>query len=343
MKKRKKNQSAPFAATIYRDTNYGALAVVEDGSNIITIDHGFCEDDFDTALSVLEAHGGCHHRGDGGAAWHLRDHRAVAMSALADAFTGLGYTDDPLGERVIIREATRQQVAKPDLPSLASRFRVAETIERALCRHIDVAFAAMRPRGELSEADTTFLPRPNARDGFGNPLPFLRVRAFLRKPVEGADEAQAALREALAPIAGSLTRATVCEAEPGVYVVEVAVSPPLAVCETFLGAKLPTFGQSDIHGVRVARFVLNALVTADDVKGVEERAVACTAATGLAVPNGRTIVARIPATALGDSAADYGFGQRIAWLQEQLEAWEPTLDHIGGVEPIAIPICVGER
>lgn len=341
--RKKKNKPAPYAATVYRDANYGALAVVEERGGIITHDHGFDDGDFDSVLSVLEHHGSCRHREDGGAAWRFKGHSAVAKSALTDVFARLGYSDDSLGERVITREATKKQVATPDLPSSAGKFRPGETVERALRRHIDIAFASMRTRGELTETQASFFPRSNTSDGFGNPLPFLRVRAFLRKPVEIAAAAQAALREALLPIAGSLARVTVTEARPGVYAVEVAVSPPRAVCETFVSAKLPTFGQTDIHGIRVARFVLNAMVTPDDVRGVEERAVACTAAIGLAVPNGRTIVARIPATTLGDSAADYGFGQRLAWLQEQFRAWEPTLDHIGGVEPVVAPLCIGEN
>ena len=315
---------------LYRDEDYGALGLALGERHVHLYDHGFFCEDLDAVLGVIESQGGrITHERDGSSTWACDSHPAAAMSALKNVLASLGYSGDPLGERYANTSPSDTDLSSPDLPT-SSKMQVSEAVRRAMRAHLDVAVSALSRSGDLSESDLSYFKR---RGG----LPFLRYRAILQRPLAEASDIQETLREALSPVRGALQRATVkdvTESGSRVYAIEVAVAPSSEACDAFVRRRLPVFESSDIQGIRPVRYLCHAIVDTDDLQAVAERAAACTAAISIVSPNNRTIVARVPGTHLGDSAADYGFGQRLAWLHEQFSDWDAELDAIGEVEPI---------
>jgi hypothetical protein len=327
-------------ALLYRDGNYGALAVIREGVGLVVADHGFDREDKRAALAVLDSLGCQETREDGTALWRPRPgtHLAVLQHTLENALANLGYDrTDPLAERALTR-VPRAEALAPDLPTIARHcMRVSETVERGLRRHVDVALAVLRERGDVQSEAVDFFPRPRRTDGMRRPLPFARVRAVVARPIEQPADICASLREALAPVAGSLTRLTVSEVETGRYFVEFAVSPPREAVEALLSEALPTFDATKIRGVRAAKIRLNGLISEEDVTRLAERAAASTAAVAITRMHGRMIVARIPGGIIEGAAADYAFSQRLSWLFKQLAPWDPKIEDVSESEPVLPP------
>lgn len=329
-----------MSAKLFRDRAFGALAVIDTPEGIVTIDHGFDDEAFDAALAVLERHANPQHRDDGSALWRSTSHPRIVLASLAECMERIGFTDDPLDALCAV-DVTESEARDPDLPVSQKPMRLNETVERGLWGHLDIALAPLRDRGDVQMVETAHLPR-RGTDHLGRPLFQTRARGFIIKPVESADDCQAALREALAPVSGVVVRAVVESLPPhpttghSRHALEIVLAPGREVVEEYVSAKMPTFeSSSPIRGVRPARFVLDTSPSREDILALEERAVACTAATALSVPNGRTVVARVPsATVEGTAAADHPFGQRVAWLAKQLDQWGASLDYIGEVEPV---------
>ena len=325
-----------MTAQLYQDQDYGTLTVIDMSEGIVTIDHSFDGDAFDAVLTVLERHSdvAAKHLGEGAALWRTTSHRQVVLASLETCLESLGYSNDPLAQRSVraVDSITARATQPP--PALGTPIQVGEAVRRGIQAHINMGLAVLRDRGDMQEAVVTHSPR-SATDVFGRPLPLTRALGILSRPVESVDSVRSALREALASAGEALVRASV-EDIGGRYAVEIALAPSRALVEEYTHAKTPTFEDSStIRGVRPVRFVLNGMVSAADIASLEERAVISTAATSIAVPNSRTIVARIPSAQIdGLSASDNAFQKRVAWLAEQLGEWDPALDYIGGVEPV---------
>lgn len=330
-----------MSAKLFRDRAFGALAVIDTPDGIVTVDHGFDDKAFDAALSVLERHARPEFSDDGSALWRSTSHPRIVLASLSESLERFGFTADPLDSMCAL-DVSVEEALNPDIPTSQRPMRLNETVERGLWGHLDIALSPLRDRGDVQMVETAHLPRAS-KDHLGRPLFLTRARGLILKPVESAEDCQAALRAALAPVAGVVVRAVVESLPPheatgtSRHALEIALAPGREVVEEYVSAKLPTFESDDapIRGVRPARFVLDTMPSREDILGLEERAVACTAATAISIPNGRTVVARIPSTTVeGTAAADRAFEQRVAWLAQQLDEYGPALDYIGEVEPV---------
>jgi hypothetical protein len=322
--------------TVYRDDNYGSLIVEEVGSTLRVRDVDFEAQDFDAALRAIQEYAtdvdaSAHPEFDGDAAvWELVV--PGAAGAVESALAMRGYARDPLSARSIYEADAADVVA-----DRFSAIHPTEAVERALRATIPIIEAALATVGDARVSTVEFRAR-NTRDDMGRPLPFMYARGLLRRPGGGPMEmeyavgAQKHLREALYHVPG-VVRATVSRVDAVAARWDVALAPTSDVCETYLSAGT-TFGDA-IVGVRAARIALDVPISEADVREVERRGRACSALTHVARPNSRTIVVRIPGTALGESLVDTGFQARLAWLQEFLAEYGPHYDGSGEAEPLS--------
>jgi len=153
--------SSTVEATLYRDPEYGALAIWSDRDGLELIDHQSV--DAEAARAVLE-----------GPARGLAPELAFAM--LDRRMRDGGYGDDPLGERAILRVPLAVALA-PDLPA-EGRAHVSEAVERAIGAHLDRAIGLVPGVVSVDTAVLEGYPRPNAESG--RRLPFIRARAIVR-------------------------------------------------------------------------------------------------------------------------------------------------------------------
>lgn len=332
-----------MSALMFYDAEFGALAVFEHREGLLTLDHGFDESAFDAALEVLERHARPAFRDDGTALWRTTSHRKVVIASLTERMEREGFGPDPLGLRSAL-EVDESEAREPDLPVSGRPARLHEAVERGLHAHIDVGMSTLRSRGNPQLVESRHLPR-RGTDSMRRPLFLTRFRGLILGPVESAADTQAALREGLSPLGEIVRRACVFEAnlEDGTprHGFEIAIAPTREVIESYVQHKLPTFeGAGAVVGVRPARFILNALLSSEDIAKIEERAAACTAATSLARPNGRTVVARVPCgISEGAASGDIAFSRRISWLARELSEYSPCLDYVGEVEQ-TVPLGV---
>lgn len=329
--------SGPNEALLFRDADYGALAVIKmPKGRLATIDHNFAEADFAPVLAVLERLGGRTHTTEtpGVMLWtHFKEHPLTVHTTVVETLKRLGYDADPLGARVM-RPCTEEEARLPDLPAESKKYQVRETVERTLKRHVEIAWSVLETLGKLSVAEVVFHPRENRRDGFKRPLPFLRARAFLA--AEDAARVQKELRETLAVVGHALARATVT-AFPNrpILVVEFALAPSAEMVEAILSEALPTFSQSAINGSRSVKFYLRAALPEAVRKHIAAQALESTAALAVESADGRTVTVRIPSAQIMDSASDTAFRDRLNWLASKFEAYEAEVTEIGHVEELA--------
>ena len=322
-----------MSAKLYIDQEHNALGIIEDHPDgIVTVDHAFDVEDFDCVLGVMERYDGVpRFVGEGTALWRVDAHRQVVLASVMEALRARGYSEDPLDSKAIVTVESERAMRYDRTHREA---RVAEAVERGLRGHVDLALGVLGGFGDLQLQEVRHTERKE-RDRTGRPLPLTRARVLLSRPVSEVAEVRAQLREALKPISDILVRASVDEAEDG-YEVEVALAPTRGTVSTFVRASLPTFESTDqIRGARLARFILDTAPPADLIASLRERAAVSTAATAISQPNARTVTARVPCTMVeGSPVADRAFGQRVAWIADQLADHGPDLDHVGAVEPV---------
>jgi hypothetical protein len=322
-------------ALLYRDRNYGALALIRESGGLAMIDHQFDEQDFEPVLAVLEDLAKPIQREDGSTLWRPNGHLAVLQHNVEAALTQLGYERDPLAERSV-RRLSREEAIKPDLPKITRRqVTVSEAVERSLRTHINAGLAALKRAGSPMSETVEFFGR-NVTDGM-RPLPFVRVRALLTRPIERAADVCARLREAIAPAKGMLTRLSAREVEgQNAYVVEFALSPDRAAVDAALGEAAPKFDMSmKLRGMRGAFIKLGGAVTLAEIAPIAERAKQCGAVLSMELKTPRRVEVVVPGTISEGAVADFAFSERLAWLHEQLAPWGPSVEEVSESQPLA--------
>lgn len=317
-----------MTAVFYRDAEYGALAVLPGGPRqVVVVDHDFNAADYAAVLRLFEEMGGTPGpSSDGGEVWEFDSRVEVVSADLRNAMLVRGYDPDPLAarsERVVDDAVARA----PDLPTAVAA-RPMEAVERVLIGHAQQAIASAAPG---ARSQVAFFERRTC-DEWGDPLPFVRVRAVVKAADPGLCRR---LRAVLSPISGCLERATV-ESVGGGAGVEFAFAPPAEAIRAIRTSIVPTFSPIDPVGSRTVRVFLNALMSEEAGARIAGRAEAGAAAVALAVPSPRVVVAKVPAGYAGDSLMDHAFQERLAWLMDALEPWDPTLD---GISPVVLLVA----
>lgn len=294
-------------AVLYRDHEYGALALLRVRGGLEVLDHRFHAPHLDRALGVLERHG----RPGEGNLWRLHTHTEAVLSSVEAALSSCGYTYSSHAARAIL--LVPESVAKqPDTPS-ERRTSISESVGRWVGDHLSIIEAIL---------GCTFAVTAFQR---ASRLPFLRARAVC------ADETCVARALAiLDPLGKAVVRVS-----HDAGVLEVAIAPSreqVALCES---RALPTFGGTEVIGVREATFCIDVdSMDEESFLRLKDRARRCAATTRLE-RRGRAIVATVPTAHLGgDPSCDPAFRARAAWLVVQLAEWEPTLDDVSDARPI---------
>lgn len=317
-------------AVLYRDPEYGAFAVVqvrEDGrARLVTCDHNSV--DAPAIVAVLDRFASPQQLGGGVVEWHLKrgSHQAILMAEVQRVVQGLGYEDDPLAERAAL-QVSEMEALMPDLPG-SDRFHLThEPLEAGLRRHVEVAFAALKEHGRATPPTIKFHGRPNTRDTFGRPLPFVIARAFFES--DDIEAAAVALKEALRPVESCLVRASIKEND-GLHTVEVALAPAAAMCEAYMDASIPTFESHALSGARTVWMSLGTALDLEEAADIGRLAAVSTGAVGLRTErDGRAVVAHIPSSHPGTHVGDHAFQERLGWLIRLLDPWDPEVKDIG--------------
>lgn len=322
-------------ALLFRDPDYGALGVTRGARapGVVTIDHGFAESDYEAVLELMERYALAKpvDLGDGSDFWNVKVHEEQALVALEGMLRRRGYTDDPLGERAVIR-VTEEDAKHPDLPA-AGKVSVSEFAERGFHSFVDEVGAALRAKfTETKGAEsyfkfaTAFFPRPNARG-----LPFMRARA-LSEWVGQASEAENVVRATLARAQGAVQRATARFVAPGRILVEFGLALPASVIESFERAALPAFRKAEA-GVREVRFKLSRPIEPAALMKIAERGANSGALTGkLDVTGTSELIARVPSSHSGHYVADQAVSERVGWLSAQLAPLGAELEEISELQ-----------
>jgi hypothetical protein len=330
---RKKGYKVPQKeAVMYRDPEYGALVIVQEDDGLITYDHNSV--DAPAVLAVLEQSMRPERRDDGGLRWHLdRAHPAIVEASVRRAVQALGYAEDRLAERAILTVPMAEAVS-PDLPSGDKFFMVHEPLEAGLRHHVAVAVAALQEHGRVTPPTVRFHGRPNARDTFGRPLPFLIARAFIQAE-EDIQSVEATLREALRPVEAYLVRATIMESDE-IATIEIALAPTGSICEAYMDTSIPAFESHSILGARTVWLSLGAALGLEEAADIAELASMSTGAVGLRTErDGRAVVAHIPSSHPGTHVGDHAFQERLGWLVRLLDPWNPDVKDIGEQTAVA--------
>ena len=329
---RKKGYKVPARkaeATLLRGPDYGALALVEVEGGIVVYDHNLIDPDKRSILSVLESVARASDNGDGGTFWEFgpRAHVAVIESNLRRAIRVAGYTEDPLTERAILKVSVAEAVS-PDLPAAGGFNIVHEPLEAGLRRHIEMAVATLAEHGRVTAPSVKFYSRPHATDSLGRPLPFMVARAFA---TGDQHDVQEALREALEPVSAYLVRANVTshgEDEP--HSIDIAIAPPVSVCEAYMESVIPTFEAAELRGSRTLWLKLDKPLGEAEANDINALCTQSTGAVGLRTERaGRAVVAQIPSSADGNYVGDHAFRSRLDWLVGVLEPWGAEVYEIG--------------
>ena len=313
-------------AVMYRDPEYGALMFIQEGDGFITYDHNSV--DAPAVLAVLEQSMRPSRRDDGGIRWSPgRTHPTAVEANVRRAAQVLGYVEDHLAERAILT-VTRAEAVTPDLPSGDRFLMVHESLESGLRRIVEVAIAALQDHGPVTPPTFRFHGRPNARDTFGRPLPFLTARAFAQP--DNVMAAEDALREALQPFAEHLVRASIKESGDSHATVEVAVAPTVSICEAYMDTTIPVFEAQNLSGARTVWLSLESPLGLAEAADIAQLAAMSTGAVGLRTErDGRAVVAHIPSSHDGNYVGDHAFHERLSWLMGLLDPWNPDVKDIG--------------
>lgn len=318
--------SSTVEATLYRDPDYGALALIErDGGLLEVHTHGFM--DYAPVERLLTAQAQPIEESDTGTLWSPRVQRAILTTSIDRALRDGGYRPDPLGERAILR-VSEEEALYPDLPA-AGHARVSEAVERAISQQLDTALSRAQLPGAVLSGMIEAFPRPHTQDSMGRNLPFFRARAEVQLAGtvdEGA--CTAAWREALAGLGENLVRAT-ARVDGRVLVLEAGVRPRPEVIETFESLALPAFEQAPISGYREVHIQLQSPLTEDELTRIRERAEACTAATALEAIEPTLLLAHVPSMIEGQHLGDRAFRERINWLVQECQAGGGELGWVG--------------
>ena len=165
-------------ATLYRDQDYGALALFLTRDGIVEVEHGCVDRDF--VHEVLQRYASPRRTlGTNETLWRVISdaHPAAVLSTVEHAMQGLGYETDPLAERAI-RRVTVDEARKPDLPVAGRVPLVHEAVEQGVRQHLGMVVAALRESGPASVPSLRFFERPNAVAAGGRKPPFAVARFF---------------------------------------------------------------------------------------------------------------------------------------------------------------------
>jgi hypothetical protein len=327
-------------AMLYRDAEYGALAVIREegeGVRLITIDHAFAPQDYEAVLAALEQmSGGAVEETAGGTRWTFTDREEVVRANLDTALRLRGYVSDPLASRAIL--SVSEAVARnPDLPLEMLGYHVTEAVERAMRAQASAALGIFPPHVLAAPPAIRAFPR-GAKDPYGEPLPFIRARALVRGEAAEADALCKRLREALGVFGTAVVRATVEPSAMGRLAVEFALAPTREAVAGLLEGDTPAFEASEIQGVRPVHITLVGLMDEAAATDLRERALAGGAAVAFERKNERTLIVRLLAGHEGPSLIDEAFQQRLVWLMRVLDRWVPTLESVGNTEPFEVAV-----
>ena len=321
-------------ATLFRDSDYGALSVSLRTNSIVTVDNGFRPADADRARRVLERYAKHHRVMDERTTSWFPDadcsHIAV-MSAVESEMSMCGYVDDPLAENAIMR-VDAETGANPDLPA-QGKIIVHEAIERGIRQHIAVAIAALREHAEVTEPTLRYFNRPNAAMAGMVSAPFVVARLFADGASAG--KLRSVTLDALQPLRAQLVKVSVTEAD-GQRAIEIGFAPTPKLCESFMDDAVPVFEHNNITGARVVAFALEEMLTEQERADIEELAKLCTGATSLRV-EGNSVFAYIPSNFIGNYVADRALQERLSWLNGVLEPWGPDVYDIGDLSEVFAP------
>lgn len=324
-------------ATLYRDPNYGAAAVIVDGATIEVVNHDSV--DFSLLHNVLEAQARLEAEEGGVQKWVPFVHRDIVLANIDRAMRDVGYTEDRLGDRAIFMDVSEEMARSPDLPA-DGNCRVSEAVERAMSAQLSTALALVGLPATVETAIFTPYPRPNAKAKRTLPFFVARARTEAGVTLDTADTCER-WRKALEPFGPALVRATVWEDE-GRVVLEAAIRLPEEAMIAFESAALPAFEQHPLMGQREAHIHITKTMVEADLEKIRDRAAACTAATTVEMMDGEPGVLRVlvPSTIEGDHLADPAFRERVTWLVQETEDWEGTLEWVGQMDTPQEPVPV---
>lgn len=306
-----------MSVTLYRDYEYGALAVMAEGHRLTIIDHGFA--DIVPVRGLLERTGKlvvAQGMLDGSEVWHTRANAHVVRENIGQMLREGGYVRDSLAERAILT-VELEEATHPDLPA-SRRAHVSEAVERAVAGHLNTAVASLGALGEVQSQTMEAFTRPNAKP---SRLPFIHAQAVVAVG-HAFDEARCAdvckqFRGALRPLKEALVRASVA-LDDGLLFLEAGIRPAAALVEQFEAGALPAFEPAPVRGYRDATLVADAL-TVEAVDRLRERALACTAALEVEQIEGMNAVrVRIPSVYEDSHTGDPAFSARLNWLASQI-------------------------
>jgi len=320
------------SAVVFRDAEYGALAVEPQRGGLLIVNHGLIE--ASVIDRVLENYATSEPRDEGVTFWRARYgvHPAGVLATIKQEMRLQGYESDRLAERAIY-SMPADDARKPDLPAGGRAPLVREAVDRGVRQQIALVIASLRESGATASAPTVkYHRRPNAQMSYGRQPPFAVSRFFV-----GSAKGSTALREAvlgaLAPWHDYVVKASVAYMAEGQYAIEVGIALPHSVCEAFVDESVPTFPDAELAGARSIVFRLGSPLTEEERRDIEEMGRACTGCVSLKV-EGDEVTAQVPGNFVGNFAADRAMNERLSWLAGVLEPWNPTVLDIGGLEEV---------
>lgn len=317
-------------ATLFRDHEYGALALSLAEGHVVLWNHNLVREDAQAVQQILKRYASLEEDGGSTQRWRVSRnvHAARVVPAVVSEMRSRGYADDPLAERAIT-EATVEEAQAPDLPNARTAL-VHDAVEEGVRQHLGIAIASLREHTACSAASLSFLERPNAsRVGVQRP-PFVRARLFTGDMIEG--EVKRIILEALKPLTGSVVRLTVTEAYGQGNAVEIGLAIAPIIMESYLDRRLPVF-EHRVTGARDVLFLLESPIPAQALAALTELASLTTAATSV-MHEQHHIVVRIPSGYAGNHLADHALRERLEWIGRQLDPWGATLHEVGDLTEV---------
>ena len=318
-------------AVLFRDADYGALSLELVRGGIVTTNNGFMQEDARVVFAALGRYAESSPRSDGSTMWRVVEsaHPAAVLSTVQAAMRECGYKRDPLAERAIIMTDTKT-ARRPDLPATGACL-VHEAVERGVRQQLQLVVTALRENGPTSVPSIKYFPRPNAAQSSSGRRPPFAVARFFTESNDDTSVTRSRVLEALRPWEGALVKVAVTEGDGQEQAVEVGLALRPSDCEAFLESSVPSFRHSEMTGARRVELHLRHPLTEDERRDIEELGRVCTGVIQLA-QEGNVVVAQVPAGFIGHHVSDRVLGERLDWLMNTLDPWEPTLNGIGGLE-----------
>ena len=322
------NIASKCEAILIRDADYGAMALVAEHGYVISIDHGLMLSESNVIRETLANYASPRADGPRTTRWRVAHdlHPAGVISTIESVLSRRSYKFDELAESAIVR-VPLAVAESPDLPTARPAL-VHEAVERGYQQQFGVVVAALRESGKVSPPSLRFLQRPNAQSVNGRKPPFAIARMFIETKANVWDIRRIVL-EALSPWRSHVVRASVAESTDKMKSIEVALTLPASICESFMSdGALPAFQHSNITGARQVTFGLVSPLSEMECIDIEELARSCSGAVRLQ-QEGSTVTAFIPSNFVGNYMADRALQERVSWLQGVLDPWGAEIQSVG--------------